>query len=126
MRRLSLLLVLASGMWPVAASAQLVREEVQGMERICIYRGNATILSAPDREIQHRTAIGENCPITSPVVMQNQKPPPGAPLVQSDVVNGSRVCVYEQFGSQWSYSLPLETACPPGAGMIEASRREGR
>lgn len=126
MRRLLTTSLLAFGMLSTGASAQLIGEEVRGTERICTYRGNATILSGPDRMIHHRTSLGQNCPVTPPVVAEGRQPPPAAPLVDSTVAGTNRVCTYEQFGSRWSYNVPTARACPAAAGMIEALLREDR
>lgn len=98
---------------PVRAQ-NLVSEEVVGNRRQCNYGGANGILSGSTLGRSYEVGIAENCPLTYPVVNTLRTPPPTAPLRSDTPSPGGRTCVYEQWGTTWTYQLP---ACPPAAGM---------
>ncbi len=104
---------------PLPAHAQtLASEEVLGNQRLCNYVGNHGILSGHIEGRQYRVGIGENCPITYPLVNSGRPAPPTAALRLDDPSPDGRICVYEQWGSRWTFNLPGRTACPATVGMI--------
>jgi hypothetical protein len=107
---------------PLPAPAQtLTSEEVQGDQRLCNYAGNHGILSGRVQGRQYRVGIGENCPITYPLVNSGRPAPPTAALRLDTPSPEGRICVYEQWGSRWTFNLPGRTHCPASVGMIAGS-----
>jgi hypothetical protein len=116
------LLALAGALPAAALSQQLVSESVQGNARVCNYSAPHSLLTRPDQQTHYRTGIGQNCPATAPIADATAAAPPTAPLLLDQVADNARRCTYGQWGSTWSYELPLRGVCPPAAGMIEAAR----
>ncbi|HYI49040.1 MAG TPA: hypothetical protein VEX35_11315 [Allosphingosinicella sp.] len=107
---------------PLPAHAQSAApEEVQGNQRLCNYAGNHGILSGRLDGRQYRVGIGENCAITHPLVNSGRPAPPTATLRADDPSPEGRICVYEQWGSRWTFNLRGRTACPATVGMIAGS-----
>jgi hypothetical protein len=104
---------------PLPAHAQaLTSEQVEGNQRLCNYAGNHGILSGHVEGRQYRVGIGQNCPITYPLVDSGRPAPPTAALRLDEPSPEGRLCTYEQWGSRWAFSLPGRIACPPTVGMI--------
>ena len=104
---------------PHAAWAQpLVTERIQGNQRICYYGAENGLLTGQLTSRPYGVGLAENCPVTYPVVDPNQPAPPTAALRSDTVVRDRRICIYERWGSSWTFSLPERNTCPPAAGMI--------
>jgi hypothetical protein len=107
---------------PAAPAQSLVSEEVQGNRRLCNYSGEHGLLSGTRTGRQYQVGIAENCPVTLPVASGNRLAPPTAALSSDSPATDGRICVYEQWGNRWTFSLPGRTFCPPAAGMIPRPR----
>ena len=104
---------------PLPAHAQVLTSEgVEGNRRLCNYAGSHGILSGSVEGRQHRVGLGENCPVTYPLVDSSRPAPPTAALRLDEPSREGRICTYEQWGGRWTVSLPGRTACPPTVGMI--------
>jgi hypothetical protein len=91
----------------------LIREEVQGMTRVCTYRIGPVGSDAQS----YRTGIGQRCPATYPTSDPNRPVQPTARLASSRIESGNRLCTYEQGTSQWTFAVELGQVCPINAGM---------
>lgn len=107
---------------PVARAQSLLSEEVRGNYRLCNYGGDPGLLSGTARGRQHQVGIAENCPLTLPVVDSSRPVPPTAALYSESLSEDGRTCVYERWGSSWTFTLRHQSACPPVAGMITRNR----
>lgn len=101
-----------------AEAQSLVSEEVSGNRRLCNYGGDNTLLTGSPRGRQYAVGVGENCPLTYPLASRGRTAPPTAPLRTDSPSPEGRICVYEQWGSTWTFNLGDRPACPPSAGMI--------
>lgn len=122
---LSIGLVMASGAVP--ATAQLLSERTEGLDRVCMYAGAANVTSEGAQRT-YRIGIGQNCPLTYPAPEQTRFPlPPTAELRGERLTERGRDCLYEQGGTTWPVGLPSSQSCPLFAGMIEsAAAAQGR
>ncbi|HTU12684.1 MAG TPA: hypothetical protein VMG08_17475 [Allosphingosinicella sp.] len=103
---------------PAPARAQsLVSEELEGNRRVCNYDGGNSLLSGSNRGRRYAVGIGENCPLTYPVTNTTRQAPPTAVLRSDRQTPEGRACVYEQWGTSWTFTLRNRSACPPAAGM---------
>jgi len=116
------LLVWAAALPAAALSQQLVSETVSGNSRVCNYSAPHSVITQPDQQTHYRTGLGQNCPATAPIADPTAPAPPTAPLLLDQVSDNGRRCTYSQWGSTWSYELPLRAVCPPAAGMVDAAR----
>lgn len=115
---LSCLLASALVASPAVGTQSLRSEEVQGNRRLCSYGGGNGLLSGPAQTSQHAVGIGENCPVTMPLDNSSRPAPPTAQLRSDSPSPNGRICIYEQWGSSWTFNLSGRTGCPPSAGMI--------
>jgi hypothetical protein len=96
-----------------SSAGGLIREEVEGMNRVCTYR-----IGPVGSEAQtYRTGMGQRCPATYPTADPNRPVQPTARLASSEIQRGSRLCTYEQGTSQWTFAVELDQVCPVNAGM---------
>lgn len=107
---------------PIAADAQLLSEQTDGMHRLCSYQSPPGALTQSGGSRTYRVGIGQNCPGTYPLVPVGQPVPPTANLSSSNVSAGSRTCVYEQAGRIWSFTIATDLVCPVAAGGLAAIR----
>jgi len=114
----SLLLAVGLLAAPAARAQSLVSEAVRGNHRLCNYGGDNGLLSGTLTGGQYEVGIAENCPLTLPVANDSRPAPPTAALRSDTPATDGRVCVYEQWGSRWTFNLRDRPACPATAGMI--------
>lgn len=108
---------------PDARAQSLHSEQVQGNRRVCYYGEANGILSGTVQTSQYAVGIAENCPVTRPLDNSSRPAPPTAMLRSDSPSPNGRICVYEQWGSSWTFNLSGRTGCPPAAGMIARDQR---
>lgn len=111
LRTMMSLLVLSA---PTPVAAQLESEQLEGNQRICIYRD--------DREketVERRVGLGQPCPAFPKAQVSSLRAPPTARLESERLRNGQRVCEYAQLGRVWVVTLASSEHCPLSAGMIQ-------
>ena len=106
----------------IAADAQLLSEQTDGMHRLCSYQSPPGALTQSGGTRTYRVGIGQNCPGTYPSAQAGQPVPPTAHLRSSDVSAGFRRCVYEQAGLTWSFAIATQLVCPVAAGGLAGVR----
>lgn len=101
------------------AQAQLVSDEVRGDQRICTYVGSERLGNDAVAARTVTTALSQPCPTTAPYRDPGQRPPDNAAL-RSETTNAtSRICTYEQGGSEYQLSVPLTIRCAPTPALLE-------
>lgn len=108
-----------------AANAQLLEEQVIGSERVCVYRSDSVSPDPVSSDLENvntrrlGVGLGEACPAQFPRQDKNLVAPPTARLASSRVLNGERVCRYEQRSRAWTVTVSLEKQCSMTAGMLD-------
>lgn len=100
------------------ASAQLLDQRAEGTKRVCIYRASPV----GKQVLERRVGIGEACPAFYPTATESRAAPLTARLVSNSVINGDRVCAYQQRDRRWRIRVPVETQCKMTAGMLNEER----
>jgi hypothetical protein len=119
MQRIGSLFILLIGVFlPSSANGQLVAERVEGISRICSYGNYLNIPSVGAASREYRVGMAQNCPAVLPGNDPSIPAPPTAQLSLESVGAGSRTCVYQQAGAQWTFQIRSERPCPLNAGMI--------
>lgn len=101
------------------ARAQLVREQVDGTRRICIYYGSDRL---PGDQLVDRAlvvGVGQSCPVTAPYVDPNAPAPPNAALLGEETTATQRVCLYGEGGIEYRLSVPLARRCAMTPALLD-------
>jgi hypothetical protein len=110
---------------PAPVQAQLVSERVDGLQRVCVYRGTTGLVSGADREYEYRVGLAQNCPGTIPT--ESGSPlPPTARLQSERQIGQSRICTFEEGGRTWQRAVSAGQACPLAAGLLPAAGGQTR
>jgi hypothetical protein len=127
--RTALLAMIVAGTLPLPSPAfsQLISDQVEGRQRVCIY-ASETGRNEPALQRRALVGLGQNCPGTFPWAIRTDPAPPTASLQSESVVGENRNCIYGQWDRTWTYAMPTRGYCPPTAGLIEQelARPEGR
>lgn len=123
-RRLVLIVLAIAGL-STPVQAQLISERLDGMRRVCVYRGPTGILTDTDRTSEYRVGMAENCPGSMPGVSGSPLPPT-ARLQSEREIGQNRICTFEQAGRIWERSVGAGRSCPMSAGILQAETREPR
>lgn len=102
---LGTLVALTSPAW-----AQLVSETVEGTQRICNYRNDASATRALET---FKVGLGEPCPAVRPLPDPEPQPiPPMAQFSRQLVRGDRRICFYGWAGQEYQHSIPAIRRCP--------------
>lgn len=130
--RTALLVIIVAGTLPLPSPAfsQLISEQVEGRQRVCIY-SSENGSNEPALQRRALVGLGQNCPGTFPWAPRTdpQDPAPPTAGLQSETVSGeNRKCIYAQWGQSWTYEVPMRGYCPATAGLMqqELARPERR
>lgn len=112
--------VSTTGRVPVSSNLQsrvggseFIGSTVQGMNRVCSYRGGP--VGAAVRT--YRIGYSDRCPPHYPSSDPNFPMQPTARLQASSTEQGRRNCSYAEGSARWTVTLPLTQTCPLNAGL---------
>ncbi len=111
-------LALAAGL-SAPARAQLVREQVDGNRRICIYYGSDSLPGDQTLDRALAVGLGQSCPLSAPYVDPNAPAPPNAAFLGEETNATQRVCRYGEGGIEYRLSIALTRRCAMTPALLD-------
>jgi len=106
------------------ACAQLIRSEVRGDQRICVYVGSPTLPNDASGARGVAVALGQECPVSAPYSDPDAPIPSNAALRSETTDASNRICTYEQGGVDYRVTIPIAVRCAMTPGLLEREQRE--